>query len=79
MIDNGCRWEDLEKEFGSWSAICSRFRRWVDNGAFDRIERKLQAQGADKSEYEWIQKCILLKQGLIKKKDLAAPGKVKSP
>ena len=44
---NGCTWRDLPKEFGKWSTIYQRFRRWVAKGIFDRIEEHLRTQVVD--------------------------------
>jgi transposase len=44
MAENGCRWRALPKEFGNWNTIYWRFRRWIDLGVFDNIEKELQTQ-----------------------------------
>jgi transposase len=47
MAENGCRWRALPKHFGKWYTIYQRFRRWIDKGVFDRIEKELQSQAID--------------------------------
>jgi len=47
MAENGCRWRAMPKEFGKWSTIYQRFRRWIQLGVFDSIEEELQAQAID--------------------------------
>jgi transposase len=47
MAENGCRWRALPQEFGKWFTIYRRFRRWIDLGIFDLIERELQSQAID--------------------------------
>jgi transposase len=41
---NGCPWRALPPYFGKWYTIYQRFRRWIDKGIFDRIEKELQTQ-----------------------------------
>lgn len=33
----GAHWRDLPPYFGKWNTIHRRFRRWVQNGVFDRL------------------------------------------
>ena len=47
MAANGCRWRALPKHFGKWYTIYQRFRRWIDKGVFDRIEKTLQSHAID--------------------------------
>ena len=47
MAANGCRWRAMPKEFGMWSTIYQRFRRWIQLEVFDSIEEELQAQAID--------------------------------
>ena len=36
-LRTGIPWRDLSTDFGSWSAVYSRFRRWSQKGLWDRI------------------------------------------
>jgi len=47
MAANGCRWRAMPKEFGKWSTLYQRFRRWIHRGVFDSIEEELQSQAID--------------------------------
>lgn len=40
------RWRDLPKEFGKWSRVHQRFRRWRDAGVWERILNALA--------FEWL-------------------------
>lgn len=42
IIENGCKWRALLKEFGNWHTIYTRFNRWSKNGTIDRIFEELQ-------------------------------------
>jgi transposase len=44
MTENGCQWRSLPEHFGKWDTIYQRFRRWIDKGVFDRIEKELQSE-----------------------------------
>jgi len=44
VIENGCKWRALPKEFGDWHTIYTRFNRWCKNGTLDKIFIALQAK-----------------------------------
>jgi transposase len=44
MVENGCKWRALPEEYGKWDTIYQRFRRWIDKGIFDLIEKELQTE-----------------------------------
>lgn len=39
ILDNGAKWKDLPKRFGSKSSVHRWFLRWVKEGVFERIMR----------------------------------------
>ena len=42
IIENGCKWRALPKEFGDWHTIYVRFNRWSKKSTIDRIFDELQ-------------------------------------
>lgn len=44
IIENGCKWRALPKEYGNWHTIYVRFNRWSKNGTIDKIFEELQKQ-----------------------------------
>lgn len=37
IVRAGAPWRDLPEQFGKWSSVWQRFRRWAKNGVFERI------------------------------------------
>ena len=44
IIENGCKWRVLPKEFGNWHTIYTRFNRWCKNGTLANIFIGLQTK-----------------------------------
>jgi len=40
MLDNGAKWKDLPRHFGSKSTVHRRFQTWVREGVFENIMRQ---------------------------------------
>lgn len=40
MLDNGAKWKDLPRRFGSKSTVHRWFKTWVEAGVFERIMRE---------------------------------------
>jgi len=40
MLDNGAKWKDLPRRFGSRSTVHRWFQRWVRQGVFERIMQR---------------------------------------
>lgn len=41
MARSGAGWEDLPERYGPWKSVYSRFRKWRDDGTFQRIFEEL--------------------------------------
>ena len=44
VVENGCKWRRLPKEFGNWHTIYMRLRRWAEQGVLERVFEALQRQ-----------------------------------
>ena len=44
LIENGCKWRKLPKEYGKWNTIYQRARRWAKNGTLSRVFIELQKE-----------------------------------
>ena len=42
LIENGCKWRALPKEYGNWHTIYVKLNRWSKNGTLERIFEALQ-------------------------------------
>lgn len=41
ILHTGSPWRDLPSEFGKWQTVYNRFRRWINEGLWNRIVSKL--------------------------------------
>ena len=53
----GIPWRDLPTRFGDWKATHRRFRRWCENGVFERIFKALS--GDPDNEYMMLDSTIV--------------------
>ncbi len=49
VIRNGLRWRDAPPEYGPQKTLYNRFRRWSENGIFERIFSELADPGVETS------------------------------
>lgn len=45
VMENGCKWRCLPKEFGNWNTIYVRMRRWARKGVLQKAFLLLQEKG----------------------------------
>jgi len=45
VLENGCKWRCLPKEYGKWNTIYVRLRRWSRKGILQKAFMRLQEKG----------------------------------
>ena len=45
VVENGCKWRSLPKEYGDWHVIYVRINRWAKNGVLQAAFLRLQQMG----------------------------------
>ncbi|MFB7669591.1 IS5 family transposase, partial [Kitasatospora sp. NPDC056138] len=50
----GVAWRDVPPRYGSWATLHTRFRRWAEDGTFDRMLRAAQAQADAAGDIDWL-------------------------
>lgn len=50
ILRTGAPWRDLPSEYGKWGTVHQRFRRWRDNGTWEKVLEAL----IDDPDYEWL-------------------------
>lgn len=55
ILRSGAAWRDLPERYGPWSTAHDRFRRWSNDGRFDRILNGLEARArrAERIDFEF--------------------------
>jgi len=55
VLCSGASWRDLPERYGPWSTVYDRFRRWRNEGLFQKILDALEAQGrrAEQLDFEF--------------------------
>lgn len=44
-LNTGVPWRELPKSFGAWQTIYGRLRKWIQQGVWESIFRRLIAEG----------------------------------
>ena len=44
ILEQGCKWRALPKEFGNWHTVYMRFSRWAHNGVLTEVFQRLQQE-----------------------------------
>ena len=45
VLENGCKWRGLPKEYGNWHTIYTRLARWAKSGILQKVFLMLQEKG----------------------------------
>jgi len=76
VLHVGGAWRDLPEQFGPWSTVYSRFRRWCRNGLWNRIMKSLLKKLDFAGQ---VDRRIWCADGTIVRAHRAAAGAVRSP
>jgi transposase len=49
----GAPWRALPVDFGKWETVYSRFRRWQQDGIWERVLTALQADADERGAVDW--------------------------
>ena len=52
-LRTGIGWRDLPREFGAFTTVYRRFKAWCEDGTWDRILQRLQADADAAGELDW--------------------------
>lgn len=44
ILCSGASWRDMPERYGPWQTVYDRFRKWRDNGSFDKILERLHVE-----------------------------------
>jgi transposase len=58
ILDNGAKWKDLPREFGSKSTVHRWFKKWVDDGVFERLMYDVAARVETRGDYK-LYECFI--------------------
>ena len=58
ILDNGAKWKDLPREFGSKSTVHRWFKRWVDEGVFERLMHDAAARVETRGDFK-LYECFI--------------------
>jgi transposase len=58
IVRTGAAWRDLPERFGPWETVYGRFNAWSQDGTFDRVLSRLQAELDASGGIDWDLFCI---------------------
>lgn len=53
VLNAGTPWRDMPDRYGRWETVYGRFRRWNEEGLFDRILQRLHVTLDDEGFIDW--------------------------
>mgnify|MGYP001627619897 CR=1 FL=1 len=57
QLKNGCQWRDLPQDFPKWQTVYSQFRRWRNNGTWEKALTALAKRERNKVKKNSIRAC----------------------
>ena len=52
-LHTGAQWRDIPERYGPWSTIYDRYRRWCQDGSWDRMLTALQVPLDANGQIDW--------------------------
>ncbi|CAK0762902.1 transposase [Gammaproteobacteria bacterium] len=59
VLENGCKWRGLPREFGNWHTIYTRANRWAKRGVLDRVLSVLKEELIKEVEHVSLDSTII--------------------
>jgi transposase len=57
QLKNGCQWRDLPADFPNWQTVYSQFRRWRNDGTWEKVLTSLAGQERQKVKKKNFRVC----------------------
>jgi len=58
ILCSGASWRDLPERYAPWKTVYERFRRWREDGFFDRLLEHLHARLDAEGRVDWSLWCV---------------------
>ena len=58
ILKTGSPWRDLPPEFGKWQTVYNRFRRWIYEGVWERVYRRLLKRAKANRKIDHTMWCV---------------------
>ncbi len=71
ILATGAAWRDVPEEFGNWATVYGRFRRWNNEGLWDRIHHRLLGRFDHRGR---IDRCLWCVDGSVVRAHRVAAG-----
>ena len=84
VVENGCKWRGLPKQFGKWNSVYQRCRRWARSGVLQKLFITLQKERIIAINIEIIavdSTSLIVRpdaHGAIKKQESSLPEKARA-
>ena len=53
VLNSGAQWRDMPERYGRWQTVYGRYRRWVREGLFDALLKKLHVRLDEEGRIDW--------------------------
>jgi transposase len=53
ILNSGAQWRDMPERYGKWQSVYDRYRRWTEEGLFERILQRLHLELDSDGRIDW--------------------------